>query len=103
MHTKSGESPYSNGLLKRHNAVSGLTVLKTIEETKYDLETFKDFHQIYQFSENLNFTSACTDSLPALEYRTTVKLEWNLNALQSARNYFIKRDSFSKLKYALNN
>ena len=36
--TTAAESPWSNGLVERHNAILGLTVTKTLEDTKCDLE-----------------------------------------------------------------
>ena len=36
--TTSAERPWSNGLIERHNAVFGLTVTKTMEDIKCDLQ-----------------------------------------------------------------
>ena len=36
--TKAAESPWNSDLIERHNAILGLTVSKTTEETKCDLE-----------------------------------------------------------------
>ena len=36
--TMAAEAPWSNGLVKRHNAILGYTIAKTIDNVKCDLE-----------------------------------------------------------------
>ena len=71
-----------NGLVERHNAILGLTVAKTIEETKCDLEmavawavsaknSLKNVNGFSPnqlvFGKNPNFPNVSSDNLPALE------------------------------------
>lgn len=115
--TTAAESPWSNGLVERHNAVLGLTVAKTIEDTKCDLDiavawavsaknSLKNVNGFSPnqlvFGKNPNYPNTFDDFLPALENKTSSQIvAENLNALHSARENFIKNEASSKLKLAL--
>ena len=115
--TTAAESPWSNGLIERHNAILGLTVTKTIEDTKCDLQlavswavsaknSLKNVHGFSPnqlvFGKNPNFPNVCDDLLPALENKTTSEIvAQNLNALHFARQNYMKSESSSKIKQAL--
>ena len=111
------ESPWSNGLVEHHNAILGLTVTKTIEETKCNLDiavawavsaknSLKNVNGFSPnqlvFGKNRNYPNTFDDFLPALENRASSQIvPQNLNALHSARENFIKNEASSKLKLAL--
>ena len=115
--TTAAESPWSNGLVERHNAILGLTVSKVIEDTSCDLEvalawaisaknSLKNVHGFSPnqlvFGRNPNYPNVCDNSLPALEGRTTSEMVAdNLNAMHSARHQYIKSESSDKLRRAL--
>lgn len=115
--TTAAESPWSNGLVERHNAVLGLTVNKTVDDTKCDLEmavawavsaknSLKNVHGYSPnqlvFGRNTNHPCAENDKLPALENKTSSQIVAdNLNTLHSARENYIKSESSEKLKRAL--
>ena len=76
------ESPFSNGLVERHNAIFSETMFKTKADTGCDYEMAMSWgvcaknalannngfspNQLV-FSRNVNLPSILTDSLPALE------------------------------------
>ena len=110
--TTAAESPWSNGLVERHNAILGLTVSKTIEDTKCDLELALSWalsannslknvngyspNQLV-FGRNPNFPNVLDNKLPALEKKTTSEnVAENLNAMHSARQNFIKNESCNR-------
>ena len=115
--TTAAESPWSNGLVERHNAILGLTVTKTIEETKCNLDiavawavsaknSLKNVNGLSPnqlvFGKNPNYPNTFDDFLPALENKASSQIvAENLNALHSARENFIKNEASSKLKLAL--
>ena len=95
--TTAAESPWSNSLIERHNAILGLTVTKTMENIKCDLQlavswavsaknSLKIVHCFspnqLAFGKNPNFPNICDD----LENKTTSEfVAKNLNALHQAR------------------
>ena len=115
--TTAAESPWSNGLVERHNAILGLTVSKVMEDTTCDIEialawaicaknTIKNVcgfspNQLV-FGMNPNLPNALDNKLPALEGRTSSKIvSDNLNAMHSARQQFLKNQASEKLMRAL--
>ena len=115
--TTAAESPWSNGLVERHNAVLGLTVSKTMEDIKCDLNlavawaisaknSLKNVHGYSPnqlvFGKNPNYPSVCDNKIPALEGKTSSKVvAENLNAMHAARQGFIKSESSDKIRRAL--
>ena len=111
------ESPWSNGVCERHNAVIKESILKTMEESKCSLETATAWavsaknslhgHQGYSpntlvFGKNPNFPSVVTDKLPAMgSEHASITVEQNLKAMRSARENFMKAESSEKIKRAL--
>ena len=110
------ESPWSNGLAECHNAVFGLTVSKTTEETvtwmwlllvlgapKPLLKMLMVSHPTNLcLQKNTNFPNVSGNLLAVLESQTISQtVAENLNALHSARNIFIKNETPSKTKLAL--
>ena len=78
--TTSADSPWSNGLIEKNNAVFGLTVTKTMEDIKCDLQltvswavsaknSFEKCSWLLSkptfFGKNPNFPNVCDDLLPA--------------------------------------
>lgn len=110
------ESPFSNGLVERHNAVLSDTLYKTLEEiSNFDLalawavqakNSLYNFHGfspfILVFGKNPKIPTTIDSSLPTLENRTTSEiLAENLNAMNAARQNFLKSESEEKVKRAL--
>ena len=99
--TTAAESPWSNGLVERHNAVLGLTVSKTMEDAHCDLNialawgvsaknALKNVHGFSRnqpvFGRNPNFPNVFDNELPALEGRTTSEIVANnLNEMHAAQ------------------
>ena len=111
------ESPWSNGLCERHNAVIKVSVLKTMEETKCSMETATAWavsaknslhgHLGYSpntlvFGKNPNFPSVITDKPPAMaaDY-ASMTVENNLRAMRTARENFLKSESSDRIWRAL--
>ena len=115
--TTAAESPWSNGLIERHNAVLGSTVSKTIEESNCDLElavawaisaknALKNVHGFSPnqlvFGKNPNYPCAENNQAPALENKTSSQVvAANLNALHSARKRYVELESSEKIQRAL--
>ena len=115
--TTAAESPWSNGIVERHNAILGLTVSKTMEDTNCNLElavawavsaknSLKNVNGFSPnqlvFGKNPNFPNVCDDRLPALQNKSTCEIVAdNLNALHAARQNFIKSESSKKIRDAL--
>lgn len=111
------ESPWSNGICERHNAVVKEAVRKTMEDSHCSLETAVVWavsaknslsgHQGYSpnmlvFGKNTNFLNVLNNELPALETRvSSVTVEKNLNAMNNARRAFIESELSEKIKRAL--
>ena len=117
MMTTSAESPWSNGLCERHNAVIGEAVSKILEEVNCSIDVAlcwavnakNTLLNVYGFSpyqlvfgHHPNLPSVLTDKLPALEGVTSSYLIANhLNALHSAREQVIKLEASEKIRRAL--
>ena len=115
--TTAAYSPWSNGLVERHNAVLGEMVLKTLEDNTCDLDTAlswavcakNSLHNSKGFSPNQlvfgynpNLPSVLHNKLPALENTSCSEMiADNLNALHSARKAFIQAESSEKIQRAL--
>ena len=113
--TTAAESPWSNGLIERHNSVLGNIVSKMMsEEQGYSLNTAvawavsakNSLKNVYGFSsnqlvfrKNLNFPCVMNNKLPALEGVTSSKIVTeNLNVMHNARQAFIKTEADEKLR-----
>ena len=115
--TTAAESPWSNGVVERHNAVIGNKVDKIIADADCSLEialawavNAKDsLHSVYGYSPNQlvfghnpNFPSCLNDKLPALEGTTSSEVVVkSLNALHAARKAFVENEASQKLRRAL--
>ena len=111
------ESPFSNGICERSNALLGNSVNKIIEDCQCDVEialswavaarnTLLNNHgyspnQIV-FGFNPGFPSVYQDRLPALESPDVSRMvAGNLRAMHVAREEFIKQESSERIKRAL--
>ena len=111
------ESPWSNGVVERHNATLGNMVYKIVAYTKCSIENALVWavsaknalannlgfspNQLV-FGRNPNLPSILTAELPALRAKTSSELiAEHLNALHSARRAFIQSESCRKIKSAL--
>ena len=115
--TTAAESPWSNGLVERHNAILGLTVNKIMNDLNCDLDvavawansaknSLKSVHGFSSnqllFGYNPNFPNMLDNNLPALEGISCSNIvRENLNAMHIAREEFIKNESSSKIAKAL--
>ena len=115
--TTAAESPWSNGLVEKHNDILGEAVSKILEEVECSVEVAlcwainakNSLQNIYGFSpymlvfgRNPNLPSVLTDKLPALEGVTASQLVGqHLNAMHKARQEFVKLESSEKLRRAL--
>ena len=115
--TTAAESPWSNGLLDRHNAVLGMTVSKVVKDVNCQLEVAVawsvsaknclknvDGFSLNElvFERNPNYPSNFYNQLPALEGKISSQIvAENLNAMHSARKEFIKNESFENLRRAM--
>ena len=115
--TTPAQSPWSNGVNERHNAVLGEMVTKVLEENSCSMEVAlgwcvsakNTLHSVHGYSSNQlvfgrnpNVPSVLVDSLPALEAVTSSQVvASHLNALHSARKAFIESESSERLRRAL--
>ena len=115
--TTAAESPWSNGLVEKHNDIIGEAVSKIVEDTKCSVEvalcwainaknSLQNIHGFspYQlvFGHNPNLPSVLTNKLPALEGVSESHLVADLlNALHSARREMIMLESSEKIRRAL--
>ncbi|XP_066911985.1 uncharacterized protein [Clytia hemisphaerica] len=115
--TTAAESPWSNGLVERHNGIIGENVTKIVRDVDCELRIALSWavsaknalHNIHGFSPNQlvfgrnpNFPSVLTDKLPALEGKTTSEVvRDNLNAMHSARKAFVASEASEKIRRAL--
>lgn len=115
--TTAGYSPWSNGLLERHNQPLTEILMKIKHEQDLDWETALNWalmaknslHNVHGYSpyqlvfgRNPNIPSALTDQPPALEGTTTSEVVRNhINALYSARQAFTKAESSEKIRRGL--
>ena len=111
------ESPFSNGLVERHNAVLAETMAKTQAETNCDKEmalawacssknalSNSNGHSPNErvFGRNINLPSVLTDALPALEpTQSSETVKRNLEAMHSARQNFVKAEASEKIRRAM--
>ena len=111
------ESPFSNGLCERHNAVLEDMLLKVTCDKSIPLDiclqwvinaknSLSNVHGFspYQlvFGKNPNLPNVLNNKLPALEeIPSTEIIATNLKAIQEARKAFIQSESSEKLKRAL--
>lgn len=111
------ESPWSNGINERHNAILGNMIEKIIDDTGCSLQVAvasavsskNALANVYGFSpnqlvfgKNPNFPSNLTDKLPALETPCHSQVvNQKLSAIHAARRAFIKTESSERIKRAL--
>ena len=116
--TTAAYSPWSNGLVERHNAILGYNVTKIIEDgvTKnldiavgWSISAKNSLKNVHGFSPNQlvfgfnpNLPNCENSKLPALEGKTTSEVvAENLNTMNSARRAYIRSESSEKVKRAL--
>ena len=110
-------SPWSNGLLERHNFTLTEILVKTKEENKLDWETAlgwalaakNSLHNVHGYSpyqlvygRNPNIPSVLTDKLPALEGCTRSDIVGkHINALHASRKAFAESECSERIRRAL--
>ena len=111
------ESPFSNGIVERHNQILYETMMKTQEDAKCEpdvalawacsaknaLQNHAGFspNQLV-FGHNVNLPTILTDKLPALESTTSSEIiRKNLQAMHSARKRFVEAENSNKIRRAL--
>ena len=115
--TTAAESPFSNGMVERHNAVLAETMAKTKAEAKCDDEmalawavssknslSNSEGYSANQrvFGKNTNLPSVLTDALPALEpTQSSEMVRKNLEAMHVARQNCVKAEASEKIRRAL--
>lgn len=115
--TTAAESPWSNGLVEKHNHIIGEAVYKVMEDIKCSVEVAlcwatnakNSLQNVYGFSpyqlvfgHNPNLPSAFENKLPALEGITSSQLiAAHLNAMHKAREEHIKMEASEKLRRAM--
>ena len=115
--TTAAESPWSNGVCERKNAVIGDSVRKIIAEEKCSVElalawtisarnALTNNHGFSPnqlvFGQNPNFPSVFIDKIPATNVNCPSELvRRNLNAMHTARQEFVKSESSEKIRRAL--
>ena len=115
--TTAAESPFSNGICERHNAILFETMAKTMEDTKCEPElalawavSAKNALQNKSgfspnqlaFEYNINLPTVLTDLPPALESTTSSDIvRRNLDAMHKARVNYMKAESSEKIRRAL--
>ena len=115
--TTAAYSPWSNGLVERHNAIMAEMVKKTKEDTGCSLELavswsvaahnslsnihgFSPFQLV--FSRNPTIPNLQNAKLPALQEETTSDvIRNNLEAMHSARRAYMASESSNKIQRAL--
>ena len=114
--TSPGESPFSNGVVERNNALLYETMMKTMDDAKCNMETAlawatsakNSLQNSFGFSPNqlvfgkgVNFPSVEHSKPPAMESARSDLVRQNLNALHKARESYIKAESSERIKRAL--
>ena len=115
--TSTAESPWSNDLIERHNAIVGYTITKTMEDAGYELKlalswavaaknSLKNVNGFspnqFVFGGNPNYPSALNSKLPALEGTSSSEVAAsNINAMHAARQSFIQSESSDRIRSAL--
>ena len=116
--TTSAESPWSNGLVERHNLTIAEMLDKVIEDTGCDIHialawcvnaknSLQNVHGFspYQLAIGTNpkLPSSLHDRPPALTHESANKvIKNNLDALHKAREAFIQAENSDRIKRALN-
>jgi len=111
------ESPFSNGIVERHNKILFETMMKTKEDAACDADVALAWacsaknalqnHGGYSpnqlvFGYNVNLPTVLTDRLPALETTTSSEIiRSNLEAIHSARKNYIEAENSDKIRRAL--
>ena len=115
--TTAAESPFSNGMVERHNLILAEAMHKTIDDVhcepkialawavcaKNSLQNYNGFspNQLV-FGHNVNIPSVLYDKLPALESSTSSDIiRENMNAMHVARQKYIEAESSEKIRRAL--
>ena len=115
--TTAAESPFSNGIVERHNLMLAEAMYKTIDDVhcepkialawatcaKNSLQSYNGFspNQLV-FGHNINIPSVLTDDLPALESWTTSDIiRENMKAMHVARQKYVEAESSEKIRRAL--
>ena len=115
--TSPAESPFSNGIVERHNKTLYEVTMKTLEDTAcgheialaWGVSSKNSLYNIDGFSpnqlvlgNNISLPSLLSDELPALETTTSSEIvRKNLEALHSARENFIRAENSHKIRRAL--
>ena len=115
--TTAAESPWSNGLVERHNAVLGEILHKVLSESKGDFEmalawainaknSLANIHGFAPVQLALGYLpslpNVMTDKLPALEEREAADVIMNnLECIKLARKAFVEAESSERIKRAL--
>ena len=114
--TTAAESPWSNGLVERHNQILGNMIKKTMADTGCSLEmavmwslnahnSLADVHGFspYQLvlGRNPSLPSLQIDRPPALNEVSNDALRLHLNALHAAREAHIQSENNEKIRRAL--
>ena len=115
--TTAAESPFSNGMVERHNLVLAEAMHKTIDDVhcepkvalawavcaKNSLQSHNGFSPNHLvFGHNVNIPSVLIDKLPALESSTSSDIiRENMTAMHVARQKFIEAESSEKIRRAL--
>ena len=117
--TTAAESPWSNGLVERHNQTLANMVNKVLDDTNCGLEIAlawsvnakNSLHNVHGFSPyqlalgyNPKLPSTLNNELPSMNtnVQSSKILRDNLNALHSARKAFIESENSERIKRALN-
>ena len=115
--TTPGESPWSNGVIERHNGILMETVRRVMDDMHCDLETALPWSicakntlsnvngyspNILVFGQNPNEPSILHDKLPAMEPCTASELvKRNLELRIAARKAYIAADSSERIRRSL--
>ena len=117
--TTPGESPWSNGITERYNAILGKMINKQLidDSNNYSVDITvawavsakNALHYYYgfspnqlEFSKNLNFPSVLIDKPPALEGKIISEIITNhLNTMHAAHKAFIEAEASEKLRRAI--
>ena len=111
------ESPWSNGMCERLNAILGMSVQRVMDDSKCNVETALAWavaarNSLHNFSgyspnqlvfgSNPSFPNVLDCSPPALEGRSNSQIiADNLNAMHIARKEFLRSESDEKIRRAL--
>lgn len=115
--TTAGESPFSNGIVERHNLVLADCMKKTMIDVEcspemalaWAISSKNSLHNQGGFSpnqlvfgQNYNYPTVITDKIPALDQSTSNEMLYkNLQAMKNARENFIQSESSERIRRAL--